>query len=233
MLADPYRRDLGKLACDDVLEVFRRSPVMLGVLSAIVQHVQEAYDAALDCLDARTIDGAQEANLDVIGRIVGLWPRPLEDAGEVVYFKPDSLTNRVDSGRAYIAGAATTGNVPISDVRYRPAIRAKIAKNHTRYGSAPELMSYGILAFGLPVTVRNIGLSELEVILPVGAPPGLVRAVSVETTSETVDKAYDIPVPSTARVVRVSFKRPAAFAPDRISGRPDSSFASISYVVNP
>lgn len=232
MLGDPYRLDLGALACSDTLEVFRRSPVMLGVMSAIVEQAQQLYDATIDCLDARTIDGAQGANLDVIGRIVGLWPRPLEDAGSLVYFKPDSLTARVDTSRAYIAGAPVTGLVPIGDVRYRPAIRAKIAKNHTRYGSAPELNNFALLAYGIPITVRNIGSSDVEVILPVGAPAQLVSDLSAEVTSETADKAYVAPIPSTARVTRVSFKRPNAFAPDRISGRPDYSRASISYVVN-
>lgn len=232
MLGDPYRRDLGALACADVLEVFRRSPVMLGVMSAIVDQVQQLHTAAIDCLDARTLDGAQGAQLDVLGRIVGLWPRPGQDAGDIAYMRSDSAARSPDRARAWVDGAPTSGTAPAGDTSYRAAIRAKIRKNHTRHGSAPELMAYGRQAFGVPITVRSVGLGDVEVILATGAPASLVRAVSQELTTEEADKTYRMPLPSTARVVAVSFKRPAGFAPDRTTGRPDSSYVSVSYVVN-
>jgi Protein of unknown function (DUF2612) len=232
MLGDAYRRDLAALACSDTLEVFRRSPVMMGVMSAIVEQVQQLHTAAIDCLDARTLDGAQGAQLDVLGRIVGLWPRPAQDAGDVAYFRPDSAPRAPDRARVWIDGAPTSGTAPAGDVLYRAALRAKIRKNHTRHGSAPELMAYGRQAFGVPITVRSVGLSDVEVIMATGAPASLVRAVTQELTTEEADKTYQLPIPSTARVVAVSFKRPAGFAPDRATGRPDSSYLSVSYVVN-
>lgn len=233
MSFEDLRRDLHALACDDTLDVVRRAPVLRGVQSALVDGAQALYDAAIDALQGRTLDDAVGVQLEVLGRIVGLWPRPLEDAGALVYFGPDAVESAPDQAIAYVIGAPLAGQVPIGDPRYRVAIRAKIVKNHTRYGSAPELMNYGMLAFGIPVSVKNIGNSDLEVVLPASAPASAVAAILTEYTDETVDHAYALPLPTTARIARVSFRYPDAFAPDLDNGAPDVGYVGISYVVNP
>lgn len=229
---EEYDRDLQKLACDDSLEVLRRAPIIRGMQGVLVDEVQALYDALVDALEARTLDNATGYNLDVIGRIVGLYPRPLEDAAEVVYFGPDYDAGAPDRAIAYVVGAPLAGQVPVGDPQYRAAIRAQILKNHVKHGSAPELLNYGMKAFGVPISVRNIGNSEVEVVLPPSAPPAVVNALLSVYDDERADRIYGLPLPSTARIASVAFRYPEAFAPDLDNGAPDVGYVGISYVVN-
>ena len=159
-----YRQDLQALACDRTLEIFKRDVVLRGIQTSIINQSQELHDAVVDSLQARTLNDAEQRNLDVIGRIVGLFPRPLVDAGAITYFAPDIQLAAPDWAPVYVDGAPLAGQVQIGDTEYRIAIRAKIAKNHTKYGSAPEIQYFARLAYGVTLSVMNIGLGDLEVI---------------------------------------------------------------------
>lgn len=226
---DEYRLDAQKLVCDDTLDVFRRNVVMRGIQTAQAEQSQELIDATVDEWEARTLDNALNYNLDVIGRIVGLWPRPLVDATEIVYFTPDVQTAGADFSTAYVTGAPLAGQIPIGDPEYRTRIRARIAKNHVKYGSAPEIMYFAQLAFGVPVSVKNIGLSDLEVVLPSSIPPTLAAQIIREVSDLTADHKFDMPLPTLSRIVRVSYRYPDAFAPDLDNGAPDIAYIGVSY----
>ena len=202
---DVYARDLFKLAYDDSLDVFRESAVMVGVLSAIVREAQGLYDAVTASLWARTIDGAEGYQLDVLGRSVGLWPRPTQDAGPLEDFTPDSTTKNPDAAGAYVTNAPLAGQIPIGDSQYRVAIRARIARNHVKYGSAPELQYFAQLAYGVTVSVRNIGNGDLELLLPAATPPSVVAALQAARTDETADAQYALPIPATGRITTVTY----------------------------
>lgn len=231
---DEYRIDAQKLACDDMLDVFRRNVVMRGIQTAQAQESQELIDATVDEFEARTLDQALDYNLDVIGRIVGLWPRPLVDAGAIVYFTPDIPESAPDFSTAYVTGAPLAGQVPIGDPEYRIRIRARIAKNHVKYGSAPEIMYFAQLAFGVPVSVKNIGLSDLEVVLPSSIAPTVAADIIREVSDLTADHKFDMPLPTLSRIVLVSYRYPDAFAPDLDNGAPDVAYIGVShYVIYP
>lgn len=228
---DSFRRDLSALANDDLLDVFRRSPVLVGLVQAIVDQAQELHDALVDSLWARTVDGAVGAQLDVIGRIVGLYPRPTQDAATIVYFAPDLPLAAPDWAPVFVRNAPTAGQVPLNDVDYRIAIKVKIAKNHVKYGSAPELQYFARVAWGATISVRNLGLSELEVVIAPGTAPRTVAAILSERTDETADHQYALPVPTTCRIVRAIFREQNAFAPDIEAGAPDVAPIGVSYRV--
>lgn len=229
---DIYRQDLQALACSTTLEVFRRSPVIRGIQTAQVGQVQELHDAIIDTLPARTLENAVQGNLDVLGRIVGLFPRPLIDASAVVYFGPDSMLTAPDWTPVYVTNAPLAGQVQIGDPAYRIAIRAKIAKNHTKYGSAPELQYFAKLAYNVTISVRNIGLSDLEIVFPASTAPLDVLAVIGEMSNDTADHQFNLPLPTTSRIARVSFRFPDTFAPDIDRAAPDVAPVGVSRVFN-
>lgn len=230
---DIYRQDLQALACSTTLEVFRRSPVIRGIQTAQIEQVQELHSSIIDAMHARTLDNAVQDNLDVLGRIVGLFPRPLIDASLIVYFGPDSMLTAPDWTPVYVTGAPLAGQVPVGDPAYRIAIRAKIAKNHTKYGSAPELQYFAKLAYNTTISVKNIGLSELEIVFPASTAPLDVLAITGEVSDDTSDHQFNLPLPTTSRIARVSFRFPDAFAPDLDSGAPDLALVGVSRVFYP
>lgn len=201
---DVYIRDLYQLAYDDSLDVFRESSVMVGVLRALVREAQGLHDAVTASLWARTIDGAEGAQLDVLGRIVGLWPRPTQDGALLDYFTPDEDNLGPDWAGAYVSGAPVAGQIPIGDGPYRVAIRGRIARNHVKYGSAPELQYFARLAFGVTISVRNLGNGDLELLVPASVPPSVVAQLTATRTDETADAQYSLPLPATARITTIT-----------------------------
>lgn len=230
---DIYRVDLQALACERTLDVFRRSPVIRQIQTVQINQVQELHDAIIDCLPARTLDEAQQANLDVLGRIVGAFPRPLQDAALLVYFKPDDPANGPDSAPVYVTNAPLSGQVPVGDVEYRRFIRAKIAKNATKYGSAPEVQHWAKFAYDATISVKNIGLSDLQIVFAADTPPNIVAQILRVISDDTADFQYNIPLPTTSRIAQVFFKPVGAFAPDNPLGATDSAPVGVGYVVNP
>lgn len=229
---DIYRQDLQALACNTALDVFRRSPVIRGIQTCQVVQTQELHDAIIDSLPARTLDLAQGYNLDVIGRIVGAFPRPLEDSGEIIYFAPDTPLAGPDWAPAWVTNAPTSGQVPVGDVSYRKFIRAKIAKNSTKYGSAPELQYWAMFAYGATISVKNIGLSDVRIVFAANTPPSAVLAITGQISDDTSDHQFNIPLPTTARIAEVFFKPAGAFAPDVQSGAVDVAPVGVGYVLN-
>lgn len=229
---DIYRKDLQALACTRTLDVFKRSPVIRGIQTAQVQEGQQLHDAIIDAMPARTLDLAERANLDVLGRIVGLFPRPLEDAGAITYFGTDDPLAAPDWSPVYVSGAPLAGQVQIGDPDYRIAIRAKIAKNHTKYGSAPEVAYFAALAYGVTLSVKNIGLGDLEIVFSASTPPPIVATAISSFSDETADHQFALPLPTTSRIKRVSFRYPDAFAPDLDNGAPDVALVGVGYALN-
>lgn len=229
---DIYRQDLQALACARTLEVFSRDTVLRGMQASIINQTQELHDSIIDALPARTLDNAAGYNLDVLGRIVGLFPRPLVDAGAITYFSPDLPLAAVDWAPVYVAGAPLAGQVKIGDVEYRIAIRAKIAKNHTKYGSAPEIQYFAQLAYGVTLSVKNIGLGDLEIVFSASTAPSIISAAISDFSDDTADHQFNLPLPTTSRIRRVSFRYPDAFAPDLDNGAPDVALVGVGYVLN-
>lgn len=105
----------------------------------------EAIEKVLfDLLDKRHLDVAVGAQLDVIGRIVGLG-RTLINADDLAFFTLTDLNspnndpdigmgddNNISIGGIFRSdGQNTVGNIRLSDEQYRLLIRVKILKNTT------------------------------------------------------------------------------------------------------
>lgn len=218
---------------DDTLDVVSASPVLRAVQAAIFARCAELMAAALAVISGRTLDTAQGVNLDTIGRIVGLWPRPGIDSAGIIYFSPDAPGHGADVAGAFVTGAPTSGTVPVDDVRYRTLLRAQIAKNHTRHGSAPEILNYGLSAFGVPISAHNDGLCEISITLPSSVTAEQVAAITWGATDNTCDNRYALPLPTSARLYRVRFRPPSPFTPDVAGRGADVAPVGVSHVLNP
>lgn len=229
---DIYRRDLQQQACERTLETFSRSPVVRGIQTAIIEQAQELHDAAIDCLESRTLDNAVGESLNVIGRIVGLYPRPFIDAGAIRYFGPDDDLTSPDNAPVYVTNAPTAGQVPVGDVEYRRRILAKIAKNHTKYGSAPEIAAFTQALYGFPISVKPAGNGDVELIVSPSYPPAaIINELTNETDTTQADSVYLLPLPSTARIVKVTYRDLEYFAPDESFGAPDVATVGVSRAI--
>lgn len=229
---DVYRRDLQQKGCERTLETFSRSPVVRGTQTAIIEQAQELHDAAIDCLESRTLDNAVGESLNVIGRIVGLYPRPFIDAGAIRYFGPDDDFTSPDNAPVYVTNAPTAGQVPVGDVEYRRRIRAKIAKNHTKYGSAPEIAAFTQALYGFPISVKPAGGGDVELIVSPSFPPAaIINELTNETDTTQSDSVYLLPLPSTARIVKVTYRDLEYFAPDESFGAPDVATVGVSRAI--
>lgn len=228
---DSLRQSMRQLAYDDTLDVYRSSEILFSIQRAQVDQAQELYDALLDSLWLRTIAGASGQQLDTLGRIVGVFPRPPQDAALLDYFAPDIQVAAPDWAPLYVVGAPLAGQVPLGDPAYRTAIRVKIAKNHVKYGSAPELQYFAQIAWGVTISVRNVGLSEVQLAVSPAVAPQIVAGMIAERTDETADHQYTLPVPTTARILRVMISDLAAFAPDLDVGAPDVAPVGVAYYV--
>lgn len=133
----------------------------------------EVQNALKDLMQLRSIDTAEGAQLDIIGRIVGQ-ERELLDADIIEYFGFDGypeaqsygdLNNSSVGGFYYSEGTPLTGNVLLNDSQYRLFIKAKILKNHT--AATPEdFLTFISFVFG--TTINNVlaeGQAEFSILV--------------------------------------------------------------------
>jgi hypothetical protein len=225
-----YEIDMQELSLDRLLYQFQNSPVLLDVNAALAAMEQETFDAALNTLRGRTIADAEGANLDVIGVIVGQ-PRILLNADTKAWFTPDT-SFRPDATPVYTTNAPLFGNLPATDEEYRRLILAKIFKNHVKAGSVPEVIQFVELLAGENCSVFIEAPMDISLAVPSSIKPNDVRTIITVFDDKTVDRKYLIPLPTTARLINIWYRPPSAFAPDRLSGRPDLAALSLRVPVS-
>lgn len=223
---EQYYRDLFDIASGRRLPQFRSDPVICGILSAEVRQTQDLFDAIFNSLEGRTIDGALDYALDVIGRIVGQ-RRILINQANIAWFTPDSITGTPDTSPAWMDGAPLFGDLPADNAQYRQLIYAKIFKNHTLHGSIPEVLQFVRLVYGIDISIRKYGQGDIALIVPTNTPLNVVATLVSFTSTVRVDNAYFLPLSPVARIVDVIYRPGTPFAPDRYNGAPDVGLMSL------
>lgn len=208
-----YDKDQVTQACDLTLSQFRRSQILLGVQSAINNQSIDLYQSLIDAMQLRCLDDAVGVQLDIIGRIVGQ-SRELENYGTKNWFAYDTNDVGYDQGIYYINGAPVGGNLLASDFTYRQLIYARIFKNHVKYGSVPEILQVVKLVYGINISIRKEGLSDISLVVPSNTPQYIVQNLTKVDDTPTTDRVYFLPIPSTGRIVDVIFRPPNAFTYD-------------------
>ena len=223
-----YDKDQVKQACDLTLSQFRRSQILLGVQSAINNQSIDLYQSLIDAMQLRCLDDAVGVQLDIIGRIVGQ-SRELENYGTKNWFAYDTAEVGYDQGIYYINGAPVGGNLLASDFTYRQLIYARIFKNHVKYGSVPEILQVVKLVYGINISIRKEGLSDISLVVPSNTPQYIVQNLTKVDDTPTTDRVYFLPIPSTGRIVDVIFRPPNAFTYDGLL--PDEGYDQGHYAV--
>lgn len=226
-ITDKYNQDVVERVADRRLPQFRRGEVRCGILNEQARQLQEIYDAVVSALDQRTLPNARGVVLDAIGRIVGQ-ERILLNQAELDWFEPDDVNGGPDLAPAWIEGVPTSGNLPADDGEYLLLIVSKIFKNHVQHGSIPEVLEFARLLYGINISLRKLGLSQLELIVPVGTAEFIVTTLRSTISDERADNQHFLPHCPTVDIVSVMFRPENPFAPDRDAGGPDIGEAAIA-----
>ena len=210
-----YDKDQQAEACDLTLSQFRRSPVLLGVQDAINVQAIDLYEALIQGMQLKCLDDATGEQLDVIGRIVGQG-RELENYGTKAWFAYDTDDRGYDQGLYYVDGAPDGGNLPASDPLYKQLIYAKIFRNHVKYGSVPEIIQFVSLIYGIDISIRKMGNSDIKIVVPVGTPLYIVQNLLKVDDTATAEQVYFLPIPSTGRIIGVDYRPKDVFTYDTL-----------------
>ena len=222
-IEETFAKNLGDN--DRRLEQFKSGEVRCGILNEQLRQAQELYDAIIAVLSQRTIEEAAGVVLDVIGKIIGQ-PRILLNQGDKAWFRPDNKNGKADRGVAFITGAQLAENVRASDTDYRRLIIAKIYKNHVKHGSIPEILHFAKLVYNVNISIRKLGLSRIELIVPSDTSEYIVQVLRSLITNDMADGQYFLPQCPTVSIESIVYKPPNPFAADRYNGRADFGVAA-------
>lgn len=191
---DEWNIDVQGSICGRTPPRLRHSPVIRSIQTVIGNRIDEVYRALRPVFDIRTLAGGAGYWLDVLGRIVGEWPRPTLDAANITYFTPDVDLGTVDIAPVFVIHAPIADKRPADDGAFLAAIRARIFRNHIRYGSVPEIKQWIMIAYGIDSSVRRLGLSSVRIIVPDTVPDWIITQLSESYTTDEADLQYRVPL---------------------------------------
>ncbi len=220
--------DLQTRAAGRLLRQFRRSPVLLQVLHALVAEIQEFMDACGDVLRLRTPHDARGEQLNAIGRIVGQ-DRVLVDYSEIAWFAPDLDNRGADQSPVWCVGAPLLDTAIANDELYRTLIQAKVYRNFVRYGSISEIQEAAREAFGVPVSFQRTGPVDVALLVPRSVPLHVLGFLTEKTTTVRADDEYISPYPATVRITDTMFLFDPTFQVDTDGAGGDQGQATVAF----
>lgn len=135
---DSLRIDLKKLSESRLLSQYVDGRILKLLMGVFTSEIQELLDAIIDLMEYRTIQKAQGAQLDAIGRIVGQ-ERLAYNYDQDYWFSPDEDDVQPDNGHWWSNPAEQALIQIMDDSTYRRWIWLKILENHNKFSSKPEL----------------------------------------------------------------------------------------------
>lgn len=218
--------DLQDRAASRLLWQFRRSPILLSILHALVEEIQAAIDMLLDIQRLRMPEAATGENLDAIGRIVGQ-DRILIDYSERVWMRPDTANQGPDIAPVWTSGAPRYESAAADDWLYRILIKAKIYRNFCRYGSILEIQSAALRAFGVNISFQD---NSTSLLVQSDIALHILGFLTGERTDSRVDSYFLPPYPATMRIDKTMFLfGTSTFRPDREGGEADIATVSTGF----
>lgn len=203
-----YDKDMTTISADRLLEQFKNSTALNQLATCLAEMEQNSYDAAVSTMNLRILADAEGVNLDVIGEIVGQ-KRELVNTALKFWFGPDGIDPQIvgpDSGFVWAVGASLAGFETITDPAYRRLILSKIFKNHVKVGSMPEILRFAQVFNGRNISMYNHGNFDLDLIVPLDTPINDVLALVFVKDDKTADRKYYLPLPATARLLRLWYE---------------------------
>lgn len=191
--------NVGERVVSRTLLQFRNAAVFQAVLSAFAVELQTLLTAISHVIRLRCPDAATGEQLNALGRIVGLI-RPKFDYSTIDWFTPDEAANACDIAPAWVTGGYFDEATFADDGMYRHLIEFKVARNHVKYGSIPEIQAAIKAAFGLDVSFFRMGPMEMRIMLP-GVTPGYIKNfLTMVASNQEVENLYYPPYPMTWRI---------------------------------
>lgn len=199
---NPETHDVGLRMGLRTLLQFRRSVVFHAVLAAFAGEVQALTTALREVLVKRAPADAIGAQLDVLGKIVGQ-ARGLIDWASVAWFLPDTPHRSVDQSPVWVQGAPLGTTAPMDDATFRSLLEAKVARNHTSYGSVPELKDVVRRAFGVELSVEQVAPLVIDLVVEDTASDNVLAFLERAADAPTADSVYYLPIPAGVRIGQV------------------------------
>ena len=202
-----------------ILVQFRDKKAFVGFIRAILQSCENLTDALTEWAKIRTVYYAEGENLNILGRIVGAdRGSPLLDASP--WFRTDD-ERTLDKAPVWAPGVPDVIIPERTDIEYRYFIIAKAIRNHTQYGSIPEVTRLIKMLMGLDVSFVKTGPDEVAVIA-VGANRQQVYMLSRPESNNQYDDFWVAPYPAGLNV-RGVITRADWFTTDNIDATLDKS----------
>ena len=216
-LSNAYIVDFSKYARNMPQDAWARMPgqfhatgknrVLRQFLDVFIRQCQELYDVLIDLQRMRTAYEATGEALDALGRIVG-WRRGdpvLPDITE--WFAPDIEATAPDKAEAlvWVAGAGGKRTYTAGDPVYAYYIIAKAVRNHMRYGSVPEIVSFVKQLTNYDIRIDKSGPGEIVITVSgVSHVPLNLRETLINVVADdTVEMRYLIGIPAGCKVKAV------------------------------
>jgi hypothetical protein len=181
---------------------FQHSQILLEVLNAFISEIQILMDVFRDIIIKRNPYHAGTDQLDMIGRIVGQM-RTVVGYDAIEWFTPDKELHGPDQAPVWVKNAPLSGNLIADNEDYRSLIAAKIARNHTRYASAPEIQDFVRRAFGIEISFRVVDTMTIQVIVPNDTSYNLKELFIKMIPSDTTENVYFLPVAAGVKIADV------------------------------
>jgi hypothetical protein len=175
---------------------------LLEVLNAFVSEIQILMDVFRDIIIKRNPYHAGTDQLDMIGRIVGQM-RTVVGYDAIEWFTPDKYQHGPDQAPVWVKNAPLSGNLIADNEDYRSLIAAKIARNHTRYASAPEIQDFVRRAFGIEISFRVVDTMTIQVIVPDDTGYNLKELMIKKIPGDTTENVYFLPVAAGVKIADV------------------------------
>ena len=194
------------------LSQFKDSPVFTAVLTAFAQEIQVFLDAAIGVISGRGCYEAETYALNIIGKLVGQ-KRTLVDYDTYDWFTFDDPASRFDESPWWVYTAPLTGTYQAGNEDFRQLIEGKILKNHTRYGSVPEIQDFILAAFGIPSDIELVDVMTVDIWVPWYTDDNTINLIgSYSTNGEDSDRNYFIPLPAGYQISNVyRYEEPVYF----------------------
>lgn len=221
-----YDIDFQQLRCDTTLSQFRYDDdVLNGFTGSIAIQAYELFYQTLQTLNDRDLENARDYNLEVIGKWVGE-SRSFGFFKKINYFAPDTIYTP-DSAPAFVVGGRQFGAGDVDDETFRRNIKARIFKNHVKYGSIPEIINFAKIALDTDISLRNRGAFDWDLLISSDTDAAIVEALQSKETTNFYDESYYLPLPIGRRLVGTIFLPSPAFIADKVGHGADVGKAAV------
>jgi hypothetical protein len=194
--------DLPERAVSRLLLQFRKSPLMIDLLQALISEIIALQTAFVEMINERGPAEATGENLNAIGRIVGQG-REIFDYADLPWFTSDLQGYSVDEAPSWVAGAYLDGVYYADDTWFRRLIFARVARNFVRYGSVTEILDVIKKSTGYDVSFQKVGPMEVNLVVGPEVPQWAITFILRMGDNSFVDNTAFIPYPATLRIVAV------------------------------